>query len=487
MSLNRVLRGSFWLYISGISSNFIGYIYWFFASQFVEPTTIGDAAVILGIASMVSGVFSFGISSGATRMFGRANGQNDRKSLSSYFSSVLTANFLIQIVVAILAYLIGTFSPIMRFETIYIALLIAVGGWPGILSSLFSATLRTSAIALASIVSTLIRLVLGIALLYIGTGFLGIMLAYIIMDVVYDAILLYQSSRLVSFERPSITPVKEALTTGIPNWLPGLISTAGTWLGILGIYSFSGSQQTGIYYIAFNISSIICAIPLSLLGLMFPVLSGMEDGRKRATNRAIRLSFAITVPLAALGIAYPYVPLSLLGSSYVTASLALQILLIGCLIAPMTSGFNSLVYAYGKYRYVTLLGLSLNIPRVVLYPFLVAMWGENGAAVAYVSGYFFALAAVVVMARRINYSIGWRPSLALTLIPLAITSIVYLGNLYWVFGTLIILGVTAVTYARLGLITRADLAEISSAFVSRERLDRMYPYVRYLLRVLYGE
>ena len=40
---------------------------------------------------------------------------------------------------------------------------------------------------------------------------------------------------------------------------------------------------------------------------------------------------------------------------------------------------------------------------------------------------------------------------------------------------------------RLGLITRADLAEISGAFLSAERLDQVYPYARYILRVLYGE
>jgi O-antigen/teichoic acid export membrane protein len=277
------------------------------------------------------------------------------------------------------------------------------------------------------------------------------------------------------------------LRAGIADYIPSLVASAGTWLGIIGIYGFVGSAETGTYYIAFSIALIVYSIPASLMALMFPVLSGMDDGRKRATNRAVRLSLAVAAPIAALGIAYPHVPLSLLGSSYLAGAVPLQILLIGCLIAPLTSGFNSLVYAYGKYRYVTLLGLAMNVPRVALYPFLVSAWGESGAAVAFVSGYLFALAAVAVMARRVNYSIGCKPSLALAIIPLALAAALCLTGLFWVFSTIIIIAVTVVAYARLGLVTRADLAEISRAFLSAERLGQVYPYARYVLKVLYGE
>jgi O-antigen/teichoic acid export membrane protein len=487
MSLNRVLRSSIWLYVSSVASSFIGFLFWLLASSFVPPSTIGDAAFIIGIVTLATSIFSFGAYSGATRLFGKAFGHNDQRLLNSYFVSILALMLSIYSIVALLTFLFGSFVGTTRLDIVFMSVLIILGGWPSILTSLYNSILRTNVIALASILANIFKLVLGLVLLYIGWDFIGVMTAFVIFSLSQDLILIAMLRGSVSPSRPSLVSAKAVLKAGIPDYIPGLVATAGTWLGILGIYGFSGGTQTGTYYIGFQISLLVYSIPISLLGLMFPVLSGMEDGRKRAINNAIRLSFATTVPLAALGMAYAYVPLSLLGSSYVATSLTLQILMIGCLIAPITSGFYSLIYAYGNYRYVTLLGLSLNIPRVVLYPFLVAMWGDNGAAVAYVSGFFFALAAVIVMSRRINYSIGWKPSLELILIPLAITSIVYIGNLHWILGTTIILGVTIVAYARLGLIRRADLAEISGAFISRERLDRDVPLLRYLLRVLYGE
>jgi O-antigen/teichoic acid export membrane protein len=48
MSLNRVHRSSLWLYASGITSSFLGYLYWLLASGFVPPSAIGDAAFIVG-------------------------------------------------------------------------------------------------------------------------------------------------------------------------------------------------------------------------------------------------------------------------------------------------------------------------------------------------------------------------------------------------------------------------------------------------------
>jgi O-antigen/teichoic acid export membrane protein len=487
MSLNKILRSSFWLYASGIASSFLGYLYWLLASGFVPPSAIGDAVFIVGIASLAASLFAFGLSSGATLMFGRSFGHGDRSALSAFFASSLVLSLSIYAAVALLVLLLAPLVGFARLDTLFMSSLIVLGGWPQILRALYQSTLRTGVIALATILSSVLRLALGFALLYTGWGFVGVMLAYVIASLSADLVLILMLGRSVSLARPSITPAREVLRAGIADYVPSLVASAGTWLGIVGIYGFVGSSETGTYYIAFSIALIVYSIPASLLGLMFPVLSGMDDGRKRAASRAVRLSLAVTAPLAALGIAYPYVPLSLLGPSYLAGSFPLQILLVGCLVAPVTSGFNSLVYAYGKFRYVTLLGLAQNVPRVALYPFLVAAWGENGAAVAFVSGYAFAMAAVAVLARRVGYSVGWGHSLVLAAIPLGVTAAVWVSGLHWALSTIILAAVTVVAYARLGLVTRTDLAEISRAFLSTKRLGQVYPYAKYVLKVLYGE
>jgi O-antigen/teichoic acid export membrane protein len=487
MSLNRVIRGSFWLYVSGLASSFLGYLYWLLASQFVPPSTIGDAAAVIGVASLITAIFSLGISSGATRIFGQMFGQGDSNSLSVTFTSTLLSTIAINAFAASLFILLGSLLNLSRVDALYVAVLIVVNAFPHIPTALFNSLLRTSPIAISTIASSSLRLVLGIALLYAGTGFIGVIAAFIIAGVVQDVALLAMIRGLVSRTRPALSPVREALKAGIPAWIPSLIATAGSWVGILGVYGITGSQQAGTYYIAFNIAQIVYTLPLSFLGLMFPLLSGMEDGRKRATNRSVRLASAIIAPLTAIVIAYPYVPLSMLGPSYAASSLVLQILLIGCFVTPISSGFHSLVYAYGKYRYVTLLGLASNIPRIALYPFFVALWGDSGAALAYVSGFFAAATAVYFMAKKIGYSVNWGSSLIFAAIPLMLMGAMVLSGLHWLIGTAVILGASILVFARLSLITRADIGEFSSAFLSRKRLDQVYPYAKYILEVLYGK
>ncbi len=412
-------------------------------------------------------------------MFGQACGQNDGKLLSRILASSLSANILISLVACGLVLLVGNFFGISNFAAPYVIILIILTAFPTVLSPLYNATLRTGVIALSSVLSAALRLLIGLALLCIGAGFTGVVLAFVIAGIVQAATHLAFLRGTVSLARPSIDYALESIKQGIPSWIPHLVTTAGPWLGVLGIYGLTGAEQAGTYYIAFLISQIVYTLPLSLLGLMFPVLSGMKDGGKRSVSKSICLTFVIIAPLAAVVIAFPQIPLSILGSSYADSSYTLQLLMMGCLIAPVSYGFNSLVYAYGHYRYVTLLGLATNVPRILLYPLLVTLYGNNGAALSYISGLFLALLAVYFMARHIGYTVGWGSSFLFIVIPLLVALVVMFLNIHWVVGTALILVLSLLAYTRLNLLTKSDLAMVSSSFLSRKQLDQFYPYIKY--------
>ncbi|MEM3365329.1 MAG: hypothetical protein QXM93_02795, partial [Candidatus Methanomethyliaceae archaeon] len=61
MSLSRVIRESLWLYISSILSNFLGYVYWLVATRFVDASTIGSGAAVVGVSSLIAGLISLGL------------------------------------------------------------------------------------------------------------------------------------------------------------------------------------------------------------------------------------------------------------------------------------------------------------------------------------------------------------------------------------------------------------------------------------------
>jgi len=375
---------------------------------------------VVGVSSLITGLLSLGLSSGATRMIGRSAGIRDEGGVGSYFITALTISLSTSAVASLLivVYPDGLMG-LTKFETLFVAILIIVGeGWRSALSVLFSATLRTEVNAAASILSSIFRLSIGIMLLYMGMGFVGIMGGYITASVVSNAVYFYKCWRLnVRVRRPNRRLAKELIEASMPSYIPSILSISGTWLGVVGMFGLTGGEQTGTYYMAFTIASLVYSIPGTLLGLMFPVLSGMEDGRKRAANRAVRLTYALIAPISALGIAYPWVPLGFIGEAYTASATVLRILLLGAFIAPMSSGFGSLIYAYGRYRLVTLMGVVGNVPRVLLYIPLVALWGDIGAAVAYISGYFASVVATVVISRRVGYRLEARDNAMLAGVP----------------------------------------------------------------------
>jgi hypothetical protein len=124
---------------------------------------------------------------------------------------------------------------------------------------------------------------------------------------------------------------------------------------------------------------------------MFPVLSGMEDGRKRASARAVRLTSAIIAPLAGVVIAYPYVPLSMMGPSYVASSFALQLLAVGCFAAPTPPDSTRSCTHTGSTGTSPFWGWRPTSRASSCMPPSSRSGGDSGAAFSYISGYAFSL------------------------------------------------------------------------------------------------
>jgi len=71
LALSGVLRGSVWLSLSSILTNFFGFIYWLLISPLVSPATVGKAVTILAIESLILSTLSLGIPTGIMRFLGR--------------------------------------------------------------------------------------------------------------------------------------------------------------------------------------------------------------------------------------------------------------------------------------------------------------------------------------------------------------------------------------------------------------------------------
>jgi len=495
LSLGKVLRGSIWLSLGSILANFFGFIYWLLISPVVSPTTVGKVATVLAVESLLLSTLSLGVPTGVMRFLGRESGRRDPIMLGRYLYSPLIFILGLNLASGLLFLGLGLTRVIpLDIESIFfVSILIFVGmnGWPLILVALFSSTLETESIAVVQFITGLSRILIGVPLVYLGLDFLGVMLSYIIAAAGNTLMLLLLARRQIQKLGAKFSvsghAIKEAIEAGLATWIPSTLTLAGQWLGILGLSGLVGSYETGIYFIGYAITTGLLAFPTNIVSLMFPVLSGMEDGRKRAMGEAVRISSAIMYPIAFMLIAYPTLIPSFLGEAYLSASTSIMILASGFLLAPLVNGYTYYAYALGKYREVILVGLAGNLPRIILYLLLIGKFAETGTAISFSLGFLFSLLAVIPLARKTGYHLNLKGAAKSLSIPLAFCILTLVLKLPPLLGITLILTPSYIIYARLRIISKKDLTDLAAALLSREVLTTISPYLRPILKILYGE
>ena len=481
ITVGRVVKGGFWLYLSSIVSNIQGFFYWLIISKVAGAGVLGLTTAIIGLGSLIAGVLSLGIPTGVQKFLGKCLGENDRECMSRYFWSSLFFTMITYVTVGAVIMLAGTlgigFSKYTP-EMLKLAGALVCLSWASTFQALFQSMLRTKIIFLATSVAAALKFIVGVSLVLAGYGWLGAVAGYLASPLALLVMYLWFTSKTIGLRlRLSLSAFKETLIAGVVSWLPGVIVLFGQWLGVLVVFGSKGNVETGYYFVAFMIAQVVLMIASSMIGLLLPVLSGMKDGRKRAGSRVLRISLAIMMPVAFYIMAYPSLLLCLLGKEYASASMTLIVLLAGLAPLVLSGVITCLCYAYNMYREVLFIGLAQNIPRVILYLVLVPKASGLGAAASFTIGSVIGCLYSFVVARKIGFIFEKKVIGLTVLIPGAISLVCYILEINWAIAMLLVAS-SYLLYIKIGVITRKDLKEITLAFLSREKALKLYEKLR---------
>jgi O-antigen/teichoic acid export membrane protein len=473
-----------------LATSLLGYVYWLVISNIAGPAVLGETSAVIGLASLIGSAASLGVSVGAQRFLG-GGVHGSKWDVGLYFGTLLALGLLMAgasfIICFFLAGVIG-FNMVMAMVGAFIAFASVI---EGVVSSLPVSALKTNVVMGVNITGNLAKFAVGVALILIGLGVMGTTFGYAVKQAVAIICLLAYASALLKklgWElKFSWKASKDLVSAGFARWLPSIISSTGSWLGVLFLYGSSGAVETGFYFVASAIASVVWALPGSVLSLTFPVLSGMSSGRKEFSWRCIRLGLAVGSPLMVLLAIYPMVPLGLMGKAYVEASLILSILALTTVPQIIGSGVGSLVYAYGYYRLILASGLASNIPRILLYLLLTPIYGGLGVAYSFLAGTIIGFVATIIIANYIDFHMGWRDVAVAVSIPAIIGLLAQTFRLHWLLGSIIILTGSIFGYARLGLVEKRDLQELSKAILPQTVAQHVYSRFRWLFGLLYGD
>lgn len=473
-----IVSSSLWIYVSSLLDNFQGFIYWMIISTLVGPTSLGIASAITSIASLIMGLLNLGIDTGVRRFFGISLSYDDKDMLAKYFwssyvfmGSLYIITGLSMMFLGLRGFEVGGISSTM----LIFASLTMFGGLGGIPSALITSMLKTEIIFLSVALSIIARFAIGLTLIVaFNLGWVGAVAGNMAQLYVRILIILSYSLREVRGRlKVSLNALKEVLLAGIASWLPGVIASIGSWLGILSTYVISGASETGYYYIAFTISNVVVAAANTMISISFPVLSGMSDGRKRLTFQLIKLGLAIVAPAATYLMIYPWLPLSFFGRGYVEASNLLAVMMISAFPSIVASGISTLAYAYGNYRLVLLIGLSSSLTRIILYYILVPTHGGLGSSISYTVGSFIAFITSLYVAGRIGLGLDWVLITKVIFPPAILGYMCMTVNLHWLIS-LLVMSSTYIIYLRLKVVSKSELRELIKAVNLEALIKRIY-------------
>jgi O-antigen/teichoic acid export membrane protein len=308
-----------------------------------------------------------------------------------------------------------------------------------------------------------------------GTGVLGLTIGYAFYEILSSILLgiviltIFKLSnknnnnqRITLAAANFIQACKNIVTASVVRWIPYLITTIGSQLGTIVIFGFQGSDQAGMYFIALLIVNGITYAMYSLFIVALPALSAMQDGRKRFTWHAIRLSALISLPFSSALIFYSREIMQLIGQAYIEASSSLEILLLSMLPTVVLTGVTALVYSYGNYKQVLAIGLATSIPRTTLYFVLVPIYGNTGAAMSYTIGAIVGFAVSVAIANRIKMQMFWKDLAYILIIPTGVAFVLDLLHVNYIVGIAATLVISYITLLRLRVLKRADIREAVS-------------------------
>lgn len=466
--LGKVVRGGVWLYATSVTNNAFGFVYWLLISKIAGPSVLGTTSAIVGAASLVTGLLSLGVPVGLQRYVGRTIGRRDPEEARKYFWSSTILSATLYLAGAAILYALGAAGRTLGNITpqmFRLAALLVLLGTAAPISAFVTAHLKTHILFLSSLVGNAAKLAVGVALVQMGWDWVGATIGYATASLIGLAFTLAYSVRLaeptLAFSKVHVVRVLKA---GLASWIPATIALAGQWLAVLTLYGVSTPAVTGRFYVAMAISNLVVFLATSTLGLLLPVLSGLEDGRKRAANRMLNATLALVTPIAFFVIAQPQLPLSLLGREYTQASTSLQILLLSLIPLAVTTTTTSLLYAYGEYGKVTAIGLAQNIPRIAAYMVLTPLAGSIGASTSYTLGAVTGMMASAVYGRKVGYRVDLAGLTLTALVPAALTAATVTAG--WP-ASLAAASASYAVYMALGVLKAEDVEQIMRALIPR--------------------
>ncbi|VFJ12513.1 oligosaccharide flippase family protein [Candidatus Nitrosocosmicus franklandus] len=452
-----------------------GFLFWLILSKITTPDVIGISSSIISFVTIFSIVSLVGMPGGIQRYLVRSI--NERK-IDNVRGNINSSLFILSLGITGSCVLIFFIKDWIFYSFsldlgLSIILFLTMGflSAASLLNAIMVTTMNTRIIATSSIIGTVIKLSITLILVLSGIEVYGILTGYLLAPLVSTVILAMTIKRKIlkrvddvahaDIKIERFKSLRDIFVSGTSFWIPGVCNIIGSQLGTVLVLLSVGATQAGIYFISYSIATAIILINSVLSTIAYPAVSSMDDGRKSAVWRFMKISMLLTLPLSISAIFYSGEILGLFNNIYSEGSSYLQILLLSILPTTIMSGTSVLTYAYGNNRQVLSIGLFTNIPRILLYFVFVPLLGGIGAAFIYLLGSVIGCVVSLVIGKKIGLKVFWKKTSLIILIPVILLILFKFSGVHYILSIMTTLVLTYILFIRLKIIDKEDIDDIT--------------------------
>ncbi len=177
---------------------------------------------------------------------------------------------------------------------------------------------------------------------------------------------------------------KSLIRTGFPNYLLTIAERAPNWVLPILVIEMLSPTQNAHWYIVWMIAWVVFIIPISIGQNLFAEVSRKPGQLADSVRYSLRTSLLLGSLAAAAVIALPQLPLSLLGSDYVTAGTTpLRILALAVIPVSFIQAYFGICRGTGRLREAILVGLISGMVGIGLAAVAGMEHGLPGMALAW--------------------------------------------------------------------------------------------------------
>jgi O-antigen/teichoic acid export membrane protein len=376
-------------------NKFIDFGYAAFYLRVLGPADAGSFATAIATAGIFEIIANFGLDILLIRDVSQAKEQAGRYLLNT---SLLRIGMAVVGALPVAALVLGSQlgnNPFSQAEVLAIALIVAGMVFSGMskgVTGLFYVYEQAEVPAAMTTVTTILKVGLGVAALFMGLGFVGLAAVSIIVNIITLSILTILALRRYTLTGPwtiDWTLQRQLLQKGYPLMLIHLLQTIFISIDvvILRLLLPNGEEVVGWYNSAYKWFNALQIVPSFFTLALFPIISrqiqSSIDGARRMYQMALKLMLLLALPVAAVTffLAVPLVNIVAGAEFLPDGAVALQIVILSIPFGWMNSVTNYVLIALGLERMQPRAFLAAVVFNIVTNVLFIPMFTYRAAAV----------------------------------------------------------------------------------------------------------